>query len=298
MNCMEEKEPNMIKRWTDKLYGGLNMTWLTVILYAVGAAVLTSVFLVLPVFKNTSFERMGVTLEAWIFFAVILMANCKKPLESALKTFVFFIVSQPLIYLIQAPFNVLGWGIFRYYRNWAVWTALTFPMAFVGWYITKKNWLSVLIFSPVLAFLGYTAYETGVACFRAFPHLLIAALFCLMQIALYVVVFFPKMLQKLVGVLIPIIVIVVLAFSMPRVELQLTEPLPGDPSFSEEATVTVQDSSICQAQLHSAEEGIVYIYAHQYGETELRITDGGKETRYSVEVYNDQGIARVRITPA
>ena len=98
----------------NKLYGGLHVSWPAVILYAAGTAVLTSVFPILPVFKNTSFERMGVNLEAWIFFAVILMANCKKPLESACKTFVFFLVSQPLIYLIQVPFTTLGWGIFRF----------------------------------------------------------------------------------------------------------------------------------------------------------------------------------------
>ena len=52
----------------DKMYGGLKMTWLTVILMAVGTAVLTTVFLTVPVFSNTSFQRMGVTFEAWIFW--------------------------------------------------------------------------------------------------------------------------------------------------------------------------------------------------------------------------------------
>ena len=76
-----------------KLYGGLNMNWTVVILYAVATAVLTTVFLLFPVFKDTSFERMDVHLETWFFFAIIVMANCKKPMESALKTFVFFLVS-------------------------------------------------------------------------------------------------------------------------------------------------------------------------------------------------------------
>ncbi len=59
--------------------------------FAVGTAVISTVFLIVPIFKNTSFMRMGETLEAWIFFAIIIIANCKKPLESALKTFVFFL---------------------------------------------------------------------------------------------------------------------------------------------------------------------------------------------------------------
>ena len=70
-----------------------------------------------------------------IFFAVIIMSNCKKPLESALKTFAFFLISQPLIYLLQVPFSPMGWGLFSYYPYWFYWTPATFPMAFVGWFI-------------------------------------------------------------------------------------------------------------------------------------------------------------------
>lgn len=75
--------------------------------------------------------------------------------------------------------------------NWIVWTLLTFPMAFVGWFITKKNWLSVLIFAPVFAYLGYFTYGYGLECVQNFPRYLIAALFCLLQIVLYIIVFSP-----------------------------------------------------------------------------------------------------------
>lgn len=86
---MTTENKNIFRRVTDKVYGGLPMGWPVVILYAVGTALLTTAFLLIPIFENTSFYRVGVTFEAWIFFAVIIMANCKKPLESALKTFVF-----------------------------------------------------------------------------------------------------------------------------------------------------------------------------------------------------------------
>lgn len=156
---MEMRKRLSIKELIGKLYGGLDMSWKNVILLAVGSAVLTAIFLIVPIFKDTSFEMMGVTFEAWIFLAVIIMVNCKNPLESALKTFVFFLLSQPLIYLLQVPFSFLGWQILKYYYNWILWTLLTFPMAFIGWFITKKNWLSVLIFAPVFAFLGFSTYD-------------------------------------------------------------------------------------------------------------------------------------------
>lgn len=294
---MEESKKSIVKRCMDKLFGGLRLSWPAVLLFAVGTAVLTAVFLTVPVFKDSSFERMGVTFEAWIFFAVIIMANCQKPLESALKTFVFFLVSQPLIYLLQVPFSVLGWQLFRFYRYWFIWTLLTFPMAFVGWYITRRKWLSVLILAPVLAFLGFTACESGAECLRHFPHLLVTALFCLMQIILYVTAFFPDWKQKTLGLLIASLAAALFLMRAPQVNLTTTKLLPGEPSFSEEATVSVEDSSLASAQLHSPEKGVVYLYAHQYGSTTLVVTDGGRESRYTLEVYRDeQGDSQVRIT--
>lgn len=39
--------------------------------------------------------------------------NSKDPLDSALKTFVFFLISQPLVYLVQVSFSEMGWGLGR-----------------------------------------------------------------------------------------------------------------------------------------------------------------------------------------
>ena len=278
------------------LYGGLNMSWLSVILFAVGTAVLTAIFLIVPVFKGTSFEQMGVGFEAWIFFAVIIMANSKKPLESALKTFVFFLISQPLIYLIQVPFA--GWHVMKYYRNWIVWTLLTIPMAYIGWYITKKNWLSVLIFAPIFVYFGVLIYENGIRGMRYFPHtLLITALFCLLQIVLYAVVFFPGAKQRIVGALVPILTVAVLFAVTSQVNIQGLERLPGGPSFSAEATVTVEDESIAEARLQYPEEGMISVHAHAYGTTTVTVVDGEKTVQYTLEVYRDGKVNRIRITP-
>lgn len=297
---METRKNNLINGLISKLYGGLDMSWKNVILFAVGTAVLTAVVLIVPAFKDTSFQLMGVTFEAWIFFAVIIMANCKKPLESALKTFVFFLISQPLIYLIQVPFSSMGWQILHYYYNWILWTLLTFPMAFAGWFITKKNWLSVLIFAPVFAYLGVMLYGYGAECVKSFPHLLIAALFCLLQLILYVLVFFPDMKQKLVGILMPVIaVIAVTIFSATtqQVELGLTIALPDAPSFSEEATITLDDDSFASVTFWDMEGGIVFIHAQAYGTATITVTDGDETYQYTLDIYNEKGSAQTTITP-
>lgn len=116
----------------------------------------------------------------------------------------FFLISQPLIYLFQVPFSWMGRGIFRYCSYWFFWTLGTFPMAFVGWYIKRKNRLSVLIFAPVLGFLGCVTREGIIAAVGAFPRLLVTALFCILQAAVYVLVFMPKARQRVVGFAIPV----------------------------------------------------------------------------------------------
>ena len=55
-------------------------------------------------------------------------------------------ISQPLVYLVQVPFNhELGWGLFYYYIPWIWWTLATIPMAFVGYFIKKDKWWGLLI---------------------------------------------------------------------------------------------------------------------------------------------------------
>ena len=274
------------------------MSWPVTVLYAVAAALLTSIFLIMPVFKDTSFARMGVTFEAWIFFAVIIMANCRTPLESALKTFVFFLISQPLIYLIQVPFTVLGWRIFMYYRYWFIWTLLTLPMAYIGWYITKKNWLSLLILAPVLCYLTWLYVDGFRTAYSHFPRMLVMALFCLLQVLIYLYVFTEKTVQKLIGLVAPLAVMFALTLITPEADINTTQFLPGDPVLSEEASVTVDDPEITVQVEKTGEDSMVGIQARKYGSTAFTITDGGNEYHYSLEIFEDsEGHTQINIAP-
>ncbi len=270
---MTTENKNIFRRVTDKVYGGLPMGWPVVILYAVGTALLTTAFLLIPIFENTSFYRVGVTFEAWVFFAVIIMANCKKPLESALKTFVFFLISQPLIYLLQVPFSQMGWGLFMYYRYWFMWTLLTFPMAFVGWYIKKRNWLSLLILLPVVGFLTFTYADAFLFAAKHFPYMLITALFCLLQVVVYLYTFTGKWLQRALGFFVPLAAVLAFALFTPQLEMY---------------TVTVGDNGTGFTMLN--------VEAHQYGSTDVQVTDGDKHYNFTLEIYEDDtGHSQTRV---
>lgn len=271
-----------------KLFPG-RISWWEVIIFAVVTALMTAAFLISPIFENTSFQRMGVYLEAWIFFAVIIMANCQKPLESALKTFVFFLVSQPLIYLFQVPFSAMGWGLFGYYRTWFIWTLFTFPMAFVGWYITKKNWLSLLILSPVLVFLAYTALDAARFTASHFPRLLVTALFCLGQIVLYLWAFTSKPLQKLLGLAVPLALAAVVLLRTPQAGVDCAVFFPDDPVFSENATVTEDNDSLTLAIDPRDDGAMLRVHATAYGDTDFTVTDGGATYDYTLQIRLDDG---------
>ena len=289
-----------MRRFADKLFGGLKMSWLRVILFAAATAVVTAVFLLVPVFEGTSFERMGVTFEAWIFFAVIIMSNCGKPLESACKTFVFFLISQPLIYLLQVPFSSQGWGLFGSYRYWFLWTLATFPMAFVGWYIKKKNWLSLLILAPIL-FLLTNDYVGGFRdAAKHFPRMLVMAVFCLGQVLIYLYVFTEKLWQKLLGFFAPLAVVAVLLLTRPQVQLNATQFLPGDPVLTENAVVMTADGGLAEISIaRTGQDSMVRIRAEKYGSTTFAVVDGEAEYRYALVIYEDDaGHPQIEITAA
>ncbi|MBO7659563.1 MAG: pilus assembly protein N-terminal domain-containing protein [Clostridia bacterium] len=282
-------------RLVDKIYGGINMSWPKVILLAVLSAALTAVFLILPVFKGTSFVKPGETYEFWIFLAIFIIANCKKPLEAAFKTFVFFLISQPLIYLFQVPFSALGFELFKYYPFWLIITLLTFPAAFVAWFITKRNILSAIILAPVNAYLIYTTYIAVRHCISDFPYLIVTAVFCALQVIVYVHAFMPKLRQKMIGFGIPLLVaaaIIVLGLILPAKTVVV---VPDKAAFSDSATIDVEDDAVADVQFADRTNARVSISGKKAGETEFTITDGEDVFTYKVTVTDKSGFKSISV---
>ena len=182
-----------------RLFGGLEIGWGRLILFAVICGVYTGVMALLPFARDTSLQDITISFECWILFGILLIVNGKSPLDAALKTLVFFLISQPLVYLVQVPFHRDGFGLFRYYPAWLRWTLLTFPMAYVGWYMKKDKWWGLLILSPMLFFLAwhYLGFFSEVRSF--FPHHLLSALFCAATMLLYPPAIFENRSLRIAG---------------------------------------------------------------------------------------------------
>ena len=161
-----------------KIFGGIDLTWKKLIVFAIITGVYTALMALIPITKDTSFRDIAIQFEWWILFGVIIISNSKSPLDSALKCFIFFLISQPLVFLIQVPFSYLGWNIFVYYKHWFLWTLLCFPMGFIGYYIKKNNIFSVIILLPMLVFLAYIGLGYLSSTIYSFPHHLLSFIAC------------------------------------------------------------------------------------------------------------------------
>ena len=182
-----------------KLFGGIDLTWKNLILFAVGVGFYTALMAIIPITKDTSFRDIAIQLEWWILFGVIIICNSKSPTDSALKCFLFFLISQPLIYLLQVPFSHMGWKLFGYYRYWFIWTLFTIPMGFIGYYIKKKSIVSLIILLPILIFLALLGLGYFNSFMEDFPHHLLSCIFCFSTIIIFVFYLFDKLKLRLLA---------------------------------------------------------------------------------------------------
>ena len=170
----------------EKLFYGLNLTWPKLIIASIVIGVFVGILMAIPALKDTSLTRIGVIMYWWVFFGTIIITNSKKPLESALKCFVFFLISQPLIYLVQVPFAEMGWGLFGYYHYWFMWTLATIPLGFVGnWLLKYKNIWSALTLGMALMIVALEGAGEFTIASRQFPKYLLSGFFC---VAIFIVI--------------------------------------------------------------------------------------------------------------
>ncbi len=176
-----------------KLFGGLAMGWRTVIVFALVTGAITGVVAVLPFTENTSFRDIAISYEWWVIFAFVIASNCSKNWESALKTFVFFLISQPLCYAVEVAICTLApdlspnpltvdMALYYYTSIWGPMTLLTLPGGFVAFYITKPNALGAAILGLGNAIQGILGVYYLMLMVQAPPRHLLTAIVCFASI--------------------------------------------------------------------------------------------------------------------
>lgn len=197
-----------MKKFFKTTFGGLEMTWKTVIIFAIVMGGYTALMAML-VPDGNSFHDIAVMPEWWVLPAIIIIVNCKKPLEAALKTFVFFLISQPLVYLIQVPFSEMGWELFGYYKYWFMVTLLTFPGGFIGWYIKKDKWYSGLILSVMTVLLVFMGFNYARGFSESFPSHLLTTIYCFGIIPVFIFGLFENKAPRIVTASITLVALII-----------------------------------------------------------------------------------------
>ena len=281
-------------KYIKRLFGEIKLTWPRVIIAAVAAGVFTAVMAIIPALHYTSMTAITQTFEVWILFGIIIIMNSKSALDSALKCFVFFLISQPLVYLLQVPFSSLGWDLLKYYPYWFVWTILCLPMGYIGYYMKKDKWWGYLILLPMilLTALSYQTYFSSLTYY--FPRYILISLFCACAMVLYPVMIFDNKKIRITGAAIgaaATIALTVFGLMNPRIYstdiLSSSENCPFDDSYNVYlADEKYGDVSI--VYIESIEDYMVHADFKRAGSTTLTIeSPSGDKTEYDVSFEID-----------
>ncbi len=222
-----------------KIFGGINLTWLKLIIFAIVAGVYTGVIALIPQALDTSFIDITTSFEVWILFGILIIMNSKSAKDSALKCFVFFLISQPLVYLVQ---DVITHDhlLITYYRHWVLWTVATLPMGFFGYFMKKDKWWGLVILTPILLFLGehYATY-LGKTIF-SFPRHLLTTLFCFTTLILYPWVIFHDKKIQMAGIIISVLIILAMtALSLINLPVYSTDLISSGEKYDFDDTYKV-----------------------------------------------------------
>lgn len=260
-----------------KLFGGINLTWPKLIIFAVISGVLTAVIAIIPLLKYTSFHAITTTFEVWILFGIFIIMNSKSNLDAGLKCFVYFLISQPLVYLLQVPFSSMGWGLFQYYSYWFVLTVLCFPMGFVGYYMKKDKWWGYLILLPMIVLTGLSYLNYFSEFQFSYPRYILIALFCAAAMILYPVIVFANKKIRITGAAIgaaaAVALTVICLLNPPVYSTEILSNSAEHP-FDDSYSVTLEDSKYGDVEIiymDEVEDYVIHADFKHAGNTVLTI---------------------------
>lgn len=279
-----------------KIFGGINLTWKRLIIFAIIAGIYTAIMAILPITDNTSFKDITIGFEVWILFGIIIIMNSKSAKDSALKCFIFFLISQPLVYLIQVPFSSMGFGLFGYYKYWFIWTLLTIPMGFIGYYIKKNKWWGILILVPILLLLGVHYGNYLRETIYNFPYHLLSLMFCFITLLLYPICIFNNKKVKTIGFIISILIILIMSAmvfmhqSVYNTTILISDE-ENDVVFNKDYNVYLEDNEIGKVYIEYNENLENYLINAEFvkaGKTNLILVDeNGNKTIFELTVGNN-----------
>ena len=292
---IEKGTGNAMMKIVKKIFGEIQLSWPKVILAAVITGFFTAAMALIPELRYTSFNAITVTFEVWILFGILIIMNSSSQLDSALKCFVFFLISQPLVYLFQVPFSNLGWALFGYYKYWFLWTLLCFPMGFIGYLMKKGKWWGFLILLPAILLTGYSYLLYFSYFLFSMPRYALICLFCVCAMIVYPVAIFDDKKIQSAGVLIGSLLIIALTIiDLRNPPIYSTEIMANGETYKFDNTYTayLADDKFGDVKIiymDSIESYMLHADFKRSGDTVVTlVSPGGEETAYGIHIERNK----------
>ncbi len=163
-----------------KIFENNTMTWKKVILFGLLVGIYVGCIMSIPFLEGTSFQDIGISHEWWILFALIIVVNCKKSYEAALKCFVFFLISQPVIFIVEALLGHITWELayYYYFSIWFIRTLFTLPGGLIAYYAKKQNVIGAVVLGIGNILEAVLGIHYGYQAIANFPNHLLSTIFC------------------------------------------------------------------------------------------------------------------------
>lgn len=191
-----------------KYFGKIEMTYKKVIILMLITSLLAAIFSEVSIFKDTSFRDFSTNLDVWILFAVFIIVNCKNAKEAVIKCFLFFLIGQPLIYLLEVPFDQMGWQIYNFYGYWFKFTLLTIPGSFIAYQIKRDDYLSLVVLSVANIYLVIMSLNYLKSLVNNFPNHLLSFIFCLSLALFFTFIFLNKKKLRIIEITILLLTVI------------------------------------------------------------------------------------------
>lgn len=269
-----------------KLFFEVNVSWLTVILMSVFIGIGVAVINRIPLFEDTSFSDIAAVMDVWIYLALFIILNSKKVLEAISKCFVFFLISQPLIYFVEAVIDTVFSGadfmsqLIMFFQNyyigadWLLWTVLTIPGAFIAYQVKRNNIMSALILAVATCYYASASvYFLFNSVAYHFPRHMLSGVFCLASIMLIFILLTGKK-ERIIATAITVAMLIV---SIVMSFVGYNTPPEGNTYIELEKGTKIVSCVVADGEIASAEieeERLINVNTvSKTGDTEIKVTD-------------------------
>ena len=273
-------------------------SWGFIVLFSLVVGIVVGVLDCIPALRDTSFTDPALTFDVWIPLAIFVVLGGKNTLDAALKCFVFFLVSQPVIYLVEIACDyVVGGGVLselfhRYFvtyyigAGWLWWTLLTLPGGAIAYQVKRDNVPAAVILAVAtggLAGLGMS-YVFDILP-SSFPRHLLSTVFCFVMAFALCFMVLKKKNTRILAVAITAVAAITTAalfffFSGKPVDSMTTYDVGPKTAVSCE----IKDKAIAEAELDS-DNALVIHTSEAIGNTVITVTyDDGTTADFLVTV--------------